>query len=214
MSAGRSNQRGVRLPRQERRAQLLGAAQEAFVRNGYHAAAMDEIAERAGVSKPVLYQHFPGKAELYLALLDQALGDIYAGLVAALDGSPAGREQVLATIDAYFAFVDSRGGAYRLVFESDMTNDPQARARIVSAERAYSQEIARVLRTESQLDQDESAMLASGVVGLAQSSARAWLADGRRVSRAHAVELVTRLAWKGIRGYPRRGDEAASPGPA
>ena len=62
--------RPTRLPRSARRKQLLAAAQEVFVAQGYHAAAMDDIAERAGVSKPVLYQHFPGKLELYLALLD------------------------------------------------------------------------------------------------------------------------------------------------
>src|SRR5262245_47299752 len=62
--------RPVRMPRSARRRQLLAAAQDVFVANGYHAAAMDDIAERAGVSKPVLYQHFPGKLELYLALLD------------------------------------------------------------------------------------------------------------------------------------------------
>ncbi len=62
--------RPTRLPRSARRKQLLAAAQEVFVAQGYHAAAMDDIAERAGVSKPVLYQHFPGKMELYLALLD------------------------------------------------------------------------------------------------------------------------------------------------
>src|SRR6266511_3917510 len=62
--------RPIRLPRSARRKQLLAAAQQVFVAQGYHAAAMDDIAERAGVSKPVLYQHFPGKLELYLALLD------------------------------------------------------------------------------------------------------------------------------------------------
>src|SRR5713226_2372614 len=65
--------RSNRLPRHERRRQLLDAALEIFVSRGYHAAAMDEIAERAGVSKPVLYQHFPGKLELYLALLDESV---------------------------------------------------------------------------------------------------------------------------------------------
>ncbi len=58
------------MPRRERRDQLLESALEVFVAQGYHAAAMDDIAERAGVSKPVLYQHFPGKLDLYLALLD------------------------------------------------------------------------------------------------------------------------------------------------
>ena len=70
--------RGARLPRSARRAQLLEAAQEVFVEPGYHAAAMDEIADRAGVSKPVLYQHFPGKLDLYLALLDQHSGELVA----------------------------------------------------------------------------------------------------------------------------------------
>src|SRR5207245_6267355 len=80
--------RPVRLPRSARRKQLLAAAQQVFVANGYHAAAMDDIAERAGVSKPVLYQHFPGKLELYLALLDtqaQALSAAVHDALAATD---------------------------------------------------------------------------------------------------------------------------------
>ena len=68
--------RGQRLPRPARRAQLLEAAQAAFVESGYYAAAMDDIAERAGVSKPVLYQHFPSKLELYLALLDDRASEL------------------------------------------------------------------------------------------------------------------------------------------
>src|SRR5438067_11906047 len=68
--------RSSRLPRHERRRQLLDAALEVFVSQGYHAAAMDDIAERAGVSKPVLYQHFPGKHELYSALLDESVGTL------------------------------------------------------------------------------------------------------------------------------------------
>jgi AcrR family transcriptional regulator len=64
------NESRSRLPRDERRAQLLSAALESFTASGYHAASMDEIAERANVSKPVLYQHFPSKLDLYLAVLD------------------------------------------------------------------------------------------------------------------------------------------------
>ena len=74
----------MRLPRSARRVQLLEAAQEVFVESGYHAAAMDEIADRAGVSKPVLYQHFPGKLDLYLALLDQHSGELLDLIRAAL----------------------------------------------------------------------------------------------------------------------------------
>ena len=79
--------RGTRLSRPARRKQLLGAAQDVFVASGYHATAMDEIADRAGVSKPVLYQHFPSKLELYLAVLDRLVDSLVEAVSEAL-GSP------------------------------------------------------------------------------------------------------------------------------
>ena len=79
-SGGAQTARPTRLPRSARRKQLLAAAQQIFVAHGYHNAAMDDIAERAGVSKPVLYQHFPGKLELYLALLDKHTTELVDGL--------------------------------------------------------------------------------------------------------------------------------------
>src|ERR1700693_194412 len=91
-----------RLPRHERRRQLLDAALEVFVSQGYHAAAMDEIAERAGVSKPVLYQHFPGKLELYLALLDESVADLVGAVSAALASTTDNRDRVPATFRAFF----------------------------------------------------------------------------------------------------------------
>ena len=73
-----------------------------FVSQGYHAAAMDEIAERAGVSKPVLYQHFPGKLELYLALLDESVGTLMESLRDALGSNADPKQRVAATFGAYF----------------------------------------------------------------------------------------------------------------
>src|SRR5579875_3564885 len=104
MSRAQELARGARLPRSARRKQLLAAAQEVFVANGYHAAAMDDIAERAGVSKPVLYQHFPGKLELYLALLDAQAEALADTVVTALEGTTDNRERIHAVLSAYFAF--------------------------------------------------------------------------------------------------------------
>src|SRR4051812_28055389 len=86
--------RSARLPRVARRAQLLGAAQEVFVAQGYHAAAMDEIAETAGVSKPVLYQHFPSKLDLYVALLEQHCQDLVGRVRSALESTSDNRHRV------------------------------------------------------------------------------------------------------------------------
>jgi AcrR family transcriptional regulator len=87
--------RGVRLPRGERRDQLMAAALEVFVAQGYHAASMDDIAARAGVSKPVLYQHFPGKLELYLGLLDASADGLVAAVRAALASTTDNEQRVL-----------------------------------------------------------------------------------------------------------------------
>ena len=84
---------------------------------------MDEIAERAGVSKPVLYQHFPGKLELYLALLDAACDQILDDVGAALKSTDDNEARVVATMEAYLGYVARHGGAYRLVFESDLRQD-------------------------------------------------------------------------------------------
>src|SRR3990170_8517440 len=113
--------RGGRLPRRERRAQLLDSALEVFVAHGYHAAAMDDIAERAGVSKPVLYQHFPGKLDLYLALLDASCDTIIDNCRGALASTHDNKQRVEAAITAFYDYVANESGAFRLVFESDLT---------------------------------------------------------------------------------------------
>src|SRR5437588_5578384 len=103
--------RPVRLPRSARRKQLLAAAQEVFVAQGYHAAAMDDIAERAGVSKPVLYQHFPGKLELYLALLDTHCDALVDRVRRAMAATADNKERVDGAMQAYFDFVDHESEA-------------------------------------------------------------------------------------------------------
>src|SRR5215472_18571137 len=126
--------RPVRMPRSARRKQLLEAAQDVFVANGYHAAAMDDIAERAGVSKPVLYQHFPGKLDLYLALIDEQADALTTAIREALARTDDNRERVHGVLSAYFEFVDgtarSAPGAFRLIFETDLGKDPAVRDRV------------------------------------------------------------------------------------
>src|SRR3954454_8094909 len=106
--------RTSRLPRSARRMQLLQAAQEVFVAQGFHAAAMDEIADRAGVSKPVLYQHFPGKRELYLALLELQVTELADRVRNAMSGTADNQERVDGAVGAYFDFIDAEGEAFRL----------------------------------------------------------------------------------------------------
>jgi AcrR family transcriptional regulator len=204
--------RGTRLPRRARRNQLLGAAQEVFVAQGYHAAAMDDIAERAGVSKPVLYQHFPGKLDLYLALLDQHCEALLDSVRAALGSTTDNKQRVTATVDAYFAYVEDEGGAFRLVFESDLTNEPAVRERVDRVALQCAEAISAVIAEDTGLSKDESmllavVLLAVGLGGVSQVVARYWLSSESRMPRDTAVQLLTSLAWRGIAGFPLHGSD-------
>ena len=194
--------RSPRLPRLARRTQLLGAAQEVFVAQGYHSAAMDDIADRAGVSKPVLYQHFPGKLDLYLALLDQHCETLVGSVRSALESTTDNKLRVAATMDAYFEFVEHESGAFRLVFESDLTNEPAVRDRVNKAELDCAKLISQVIAEDTGLNPEESMVLAVGLTGISQVTARYWLAAGMPVPRDTAARLISQLAWRGIADFP------------
>jgi AcrR family transcriptional regulator len=192
--------RGVRLPRSARRAQLLAAAQDVFVANGYHAAAMDEIAERAGVSKPVLYQHFPGKLELYLALLESHVDALVAAVREAMESTTDNKQRVMAAVGAFYDFVDNEGQAYRMVFESDLRGEPAVQQAIERATSASVDAITETIMADAALDRDRARLLAVGLTGLSQVTARFWLDTDRRLSKEDAVAMISTLAWRGIGG--------------
>jgi AcrR family transcriptional regulator len=198
--------RGTRLPRSARRKQLLGAAQEIFVAQGYHAAAMDDIAERAGVSKPVLYQHFPGKLELYLALLDQTATALVKKVRVALASTSDNRQRVEASVAAYFDFVDGGGtdgeGAFRLVFETDLRNDPAVRERVERMLQECVDALAETIAHDTGYRAEEAELLSVALAGLMEVGARWWLASEGQLTKERAMELLVGLTWRGISGAP------------
>jgi AcrR family transcriptional regulator len=184
----------------------MESALEVFVAQGYHAAAMDDIAERAGVSKPVLYQHFPGKLDLYLALLEQSCDTIIANTREALESTQDNKHRVAATMDVFYEYVAGDTGAFRLVFESDLTNEPAVREQVDRVTTETAAMVAGVIHDDTGLPDDASRLLAVSLVGMAQVSARFWLAEGGDIGKSDAAALVAGLAWRGIRGYPLSDD--------
>jgi AcrR family transcriptional regulator len=194
--------RGARLTRSARRAQLLDAARDVFAAQGYHAAAMDDIAEKAGVSKPVLYQHFPGKLELYRALLTTYADELVERVRAALRHHRDNQDRAKAAVSAYFDFVADEAGAYRLVFESDLKGEPEAAAVVDGARDRCIELVAEAVTTDAGLDAARARLLAVGLVGLSQVTAQYWLDSGKSVPRDEAVALMSSLAWRGLAGFP------------
>jgi AcrR family transcriptional regulator len=193
----------ARLPRDERRAQLLAAALEVFTAAGYHSAAMDEIADRAGVSKPVLYQHFPSKLDLYLAVLDTHIDSLVFAIQKAIQSTPDNARRVQATIGAYFDFIEAEGEAFRLLFESDMNVEPAVRERLNRMTYDCAAAVSAVISLDTGLPQEAAMLLGVGLIGSAQVTARHWLERDSKLSREQAQTLATNIIWRGISGFPR-----------
>jgi AcrR family transcriptional regulator len=192
-----------RMPRDERRAQLLAAALEVFTAAGYHSAAMDEISDRAGVSKPVLYQHFPSKLDLYLAVLDTHIDSLVFAIQKAIQSTPDNSKRVQATIAAYFDFIEEDGEAFRLLFESDMNVEPAVRERLNRMTYDCAAAVSAVISLDTGLPQEAAMLLGVGLIGSAQVTARHWLERDSKLTREQAQNLVTNIIWRGISGFPR-----------
>ncbi|GAB2647981.1 TetR/AcrR family transcriptional regulator [Gordonia jinhuaensis] len=189
------------MPRSARRLQLLDAASEIFVERGYHSAGMDEIAVHAGVSKPVLYQHFPSKLDLYLAVLDSHAETLVSQVRKALLTTTDNKQRVRAAVGAFFDFVDSDNQGYRLIFESDAL-DPAAIRRVEGATEACVDAVYGLVMHDSGFDPYRSRMLAAGLVGASQVNARYWLDAKRPISKEEAVTTTAGLLWGGLSRVP------------
>src|SRR6202051_1692341 len=200
-SAG-ATRRGNRLPRGERRGQLLAAASEVFVDRGFHAAGMDEIADRAGVSKPVLYQHFSSKLDLYLAVLQRHVDNLVSGVRQALRTTTDNRQRLRSAVQAFFDFIEQDGQGYRLIFENDIITEQQVAAQVRVATESCIDAVFDLISADSGLDPHRARMVAVGLVGISVDCARYWLDSDRPISKSDAVDCTVAFAWGGLSHVP------------
>lgn len=191
--------RTTRLPAAERREQLLEAALRVFGEQGFHLASMNDIADAAGVTKPVLYQHFSSKRDLYLEVLrevgDRLRDEVGKGVAAAT--TP--REQVEMGIAAYFRWVDESPMSFSVLFVGDTRRDPEFIAEAQRVESEVADFIAELIVVDG-LDVEHRRLLAYGVVGLAETTCRHWLTNDLEFSADSLARGVAQLAWAGLRG--------------
>lgn len=199
--------RAKRVAPSVRRAQLLAAAHHVFVEHGYHGSSMDQIAELAEVSKPVVYQHFSSKDELYGALLDHHLQNLTAQLRASLESTVDNRDRVQKAIGVFFTFTESERRAYKLIFESDVISVPAISERLERFNSNLASRIAHFVAEDTGLAQSEAELLGRALIGSAQVAARAWVRqdESERVSLECASQLIADLAWRGISRFPKEG---------
>ncbi|MDP1820455.1 MAG: TetR/AcrR family transcriptional regulator [Acidimicrobiales bacterium] len=189
----------ARLPAARRREQLLDVALAVFGEQGFHPASMNDVAEAAGVTKPVLYQHFRSKRDLYREVLTDVGGKLLDAITKATTAARSPHEQVELGFIAYFRFVAENEAAFRVLFGGGTRRDEEFAAQVAQVEGAVAEAIATLIDVEG-LGPDQRRHLAHGLVGLAEGTSRVWMAEGAEQAPDELARLVADLAWRGLRG--------------
>lgn len=189
--------RAPRLTAEVRREQLLGVARAVFAERGFAVASVEEIAERAGVSKPVVYEHFGGKEGVYAIVVERELRELVGRIKRALrPGDP--RATITEAVDTFLRYIEDEPDGFTILLrdapaEAGVPALPSVLDEIARAvEKLLSGELA-----ERGYDRKMAPVLARSLVGMIAVPGQWWV-KGRRPSRPQIAEQIVNLAWNGL----------------
>jgi AcrR family transcriptional regulator len=195
---------------------VVTVARSVLAEKGFHGTTMTDIAEAAGVTKPVLYQHFSSKRELYRTVLEDVGDRMASTVLASASAAQTPRARATAGIEAYATFVEEEREGFEILFHGSNRQDPEW-ARIISGvERSLAQAIGSLIDVPS-IDPRRRQVMAYGVIGLVEAmmrhggrrSANRSTEGGDAVGREPAddpdhrrrlIDDTVQLVWAGLRG--------------
>jgi AcrR family transcriptional regulator len=197
-----------RLTGEQRRQQLVEVAASLFSERGYRSTTMDDVAEAAGVTKPLLYQHFSSKKALYLELVEEIAHRMLAAIAEATRRAEGPRQQVEYSLEAYFNLVVSDKSSFQLLYDRDHGGDEELGRSVRRVEQALVAAVDPLI--DAGLDDDHRRFLAAGMVGMAEGASLQWIEaqqgsppPATEAARAEEAERLARrlssLMWAGLR---------------
>ncbi len=189
----------VRMTAQERREQLIGVARSAFAERGYEASSVEEIAERAAVSKPVVYQHFGGKEGLYAVVVDREVQRLTASIARAFDARHP-RQVAEWAAQGFLGYIEEHEDGFRVLVRDAPSGLTGGSFASVIADVATRAERLLVEEFDDRgFDEDAAPMYAQMLVGAVALVGEWWL-DHRTLPREQVAAHVVNLLWNGLRG--------------
>ena len=192
-----------RLPAQERRAQLIEVGRAVFAKRGYEATSMEEIADRAKVSKPVVYEHFGGKEGLYAVIVDREMDYVVRRIVEAISvGSP--RERIEAASLAFLTYVKDQPDGFAVLSQDSPTT--ATRGRLSSLLNDLAERVGDVFAKafkDAGYDAKAAPIYAQALVGMVTLVGK-WWTGTRKPPVDEVAKHIGALAWMGLRHLPKR----------
>jgi AcrR family transcriptional regulator len=189
----------TRMPAAERRVQLLDVALRVFGERGFHDTSMNDIADAAGVTKPVLYQHFGSKRALFLEVLREVGGRLRDAVGKATASAEGPHQQVEQGFRAYFTWVARTRGGFDVLFDGETRRDREFMSEALKVETEIADVIAELIVVDG-LAEEHRRLLAYAIVGLAETTSRHWLSNDLDLDAGQLAQQCADLAWAGLRG--------------
>ena len=189
----------VRMTADQRREQLVGVARTLFAHKGYEATSIEEIADRAGVSKPVVYQHFGGKAGIYRVVVDREVRHLTDSISRSFE---AGHPRLVAegAADAFLTYIEEREDGFRvLVRDAPTPITGGSFASVIANVATRAEQLLIAEFAERGFDEDSAPVYALMLVGAVALVGEWWL-DNRTQSRDKVAAHLVNLLWNGLRG--------------
>jgi AcrR family transcriptional regulator len=186
----------------DRREAILAAALDAFAAGGYHETSLDAVAERAGISKALIYEHFASKRELHGALTETYVHELLDRVARATAAAPPGERRLRAGVEAFLRFVEERRDAWRMLVRN--VGDAEIAASLDRVMEEVSATITEIMVADARAEGVDEPyvemaveMLAQQLVGAVRSLAN-WWDDHREVPRERVLEVLMDFAWLGM----------------
>ncbi len=190
----------TRLSAVERRNQLVQVGRAVFAEKGYEGTSVEEIAERAKISKPIVYEHFGGKEGLYAVIVDREMEFVIAQISEAIStGSP--RDRIEGAALAFMRYVEERPDGFAVLKRDSPANSGLANLLAEVAER-----VGNVLRSEFKkagYDPRAAPLYAQALIGMVTFVGQ-WWEENSKMSAEEAASHISALAWMGLRHLPQQ----------
>ena len=194
----------ARMTGKERREQLLDIGRSLFAQKGFDATSVEEIAQKAGVSKPVVYEHFGGKEGLYAVVVDREMRALLDSITGALTSQGHPRELLERAAFALLDYVESSTDGFRiLVRDSPVAQSTGTFASLISDAASQVEHIMVNQFKERGFDPKFAPMYAQMLVGMVALTGQWWL-DARKPKKADVAAHLVNLAWNGLSGLEAR----------
>lgn len=188
----------------QRREQLIEVGRKLFAHKGFEGTTVEEIAAKASVSKPVVYEHFGGKEGLYAVVVDREIAALLGGITGALSAELGSRQTLERAAGALLDYIESNTDGFRILVRDSPPG--QATGSFASLISDVATQVEHILAAEfksRRLDPRTAPLYAQMLVGMVALTGQWWL-DSRKMKKADVAAHLVNLAWNGLAGLEKK----------